>query len=467
MSSLRKKQKDIEKQLIDIINARGNDNKCGECGTLYPTWASVNLGILLCGRCSSIHKRILAPKQLSNVKSLTLDTWSQEQIDNLKRIGNKKSKRKWNSKRIPFPYDADNDVSSAEQYIREKYILGKFRDDNIENNDYDDRSSRYSDDNLNEVGSNSGSRRRSSASNRSRSNSNAIPRLSHRKLTNLESNQYNNQASKIMSFGYENRETIVESLLLSNGSIDVALDILDQDGKLHPNGIPDTDDSNPPQLPRRPGTGGNSTNGSAVPSSANSTTPANDWWNTAAGASGSIQPSASAGGAPQIYQYTDPVTGQVSYIDANGQQYLDPTNPQHQQQILLQSNPQLMAQQTSKNQILSLYSQPNQFTTNVAEPVQPGGIQQQQTQQQAQQQQQLQQPAVGYGQAPNQAFYQYGQPTQGQPQYGQPQQFGVSTQFTGFGGQVPGQQAPVGQFNGYGQPQAPPSANQQQFGGWR
>ncbi|KAK6202995.1 putative GTPase activating protein for Arf-domain-containing protein [Scheffersomyces amazonensis] len=467
--SLRKKQKDTERQLIDIVNSRGNDNKCGECGSLYPTWASVNLGILLCGRCSSIHKRILTPKNLSTVKSLTLDSWSHEQIDNLRRIGNKKAKRKWNSKKIPFPYDGDNDVSAVEQYIREKYVLGKFRDDNIEHSDYDDRASRYSNDSIEDNGRRSSRTNRSrsgtTTSGRSRSNSNVIPRLSHRKLTSFESGQYASQASKILSFGYSNRDLIVESLILSNGSIDAALDILEQDAKVNPN-----EEENPPALPRRPSSNITPTstapagNASGVPTASSGT---DEWWN---GNNNSVNGVVGAnGGQPQIYQYTDPVTGQVSYIDSNGQQYLDPTNPQHQQQILFQQNPQLVAQQTNKNQILSLYNQPNQFTTPVAVPVQPGQPTQQQQQQpqQAQQPQQQQnqqqpfqqQPTQLPGYAQNTGYYQYGQPQVG---IGAGAGAGVAVpQFTGFA--QPQQQQQQQQFNPYGQPQAPPN---QQFG-WR
>ena len=90
----KKYQKDIEKQLLDVVNSRGNDNRCGECGAEYPTWASYNLGIFLCGRCASVHRRVLGPPhyKISKVKSLTLDKWSQKKVDNLRRVGNSRAK---------------------------------------------------------------------------------------------------------------------------------------------------------------------------------------------------------------------------------------------------------------------------------------------------------------------------------------------------------------------------------------
>ncbi|KAG7664599.1 GTS1 [[Candida] subhashii] len=429
--SLRKQQKNTEKQLIDIVNSRVNENKCGECGNSYPTWASYNLGILLCGRCASVHRKLLGPpnKDISKVKSLTLDTWTEQQMENLRRIGNKKAKKKWNPKRVPFPYDADDDVTVVEQYIRDKYINGKFRDDNIENADYDDRSSKYSEEEVNR---------------RSRSNSAAsrtvIPRLTYRKLTTFEYTQYPMQVSKIMGFGYNDKDAVLESLLLTNGNIDKALDILEQESKINPNKT-----ERPPDLPRRP-TVSSTASGAATPSAAGITPTgssgasqqqqkANEWWNPHGAAAA---PPASS--TPQIYQYTDPLTGQVSYIDSNGQEYLDPNNPQHQQQLMQMTNPQLVAQQTAKQGILSLYNQPTQFMTNVAAPVSqvPQGQQTQQSlpqqqvpQQQVPQQQQQPQQQFGFNQA---SFQQTGFAPQIQGQFPQQGQPGSAQpgQFTGF-----------------------------------
>ena len=243
----KKQQKEKERQLIEAVNSRGNDNKCGECGASHPTWASYTLGILLCGRCASVHKRVLGPPNhnISKVKSLTLDNWTEEQINQLRRIGNKKAKRKWNSKRIPFPYDGDDDVSAVEQYLRDKYIAGKFRDDGIDNSEYDDRSSKFSDA---DQGSSYSQRALTRLrSNSARSQSASIPRLTHRKLTTFEYTQYYTQAMKIRLYGYNDRDAVLESLLLSNGNIELALDILEQDSKINP-----TKEEIAPELPRRP-----------------------------------------------------------------------------------------------------------------------------------------------------------------------------------------------------------------------
>lgn len=429
-------QKNIEKQLIDIVNSRGNDNKCGECGSAYPTWASWNLGVLLCGRCASLHRKVL-PNDVSKVKSLTLDQWSSEQVDCLKRIGNKKAKKKWNPKRYPFPHDDDDD-GPIEEFLKDKYILGRFRDDNFDAVEYDDKNSKYSSDGASTPVN--GGRLRSRLNSMRPKGSGPIPPLTHRKLTTFESTQYPKQVSTILKYGYSSRDSILEALLLSNGSIELALDILDKDAKANP-----TQEELPPALPTRPARSTslleNNPMNSLLGQQSLQSQPSNDWWsnsnassNTNTGATMPSVPTSATGASvaqPQIYQYTDPVTGQISYIDSNGQQYLDPNNQQHQQMLFQQQNPQLIAQQTNKQAILSLYNQPNQSNSNSTVP----------NAQQPQQtgigyQQQLQQPAgFGFQQQPQQMSLGFQQ---------QPQQAG----FTGFQPQQTGfAQEPTGYLN--------------------
>lgn len=415
-SMFKKKDKESKRQLIDIVNNRNNLNRCGECAAEYPTWASWNLGVLLCGRCANVHKKILTVdgplgRSISRVKSLTLEQWSDEQIDNLRRIGNRKARNKWNPKRVPFPSVDEDEEGPVEEYFREKYIEGRFRDDNIEGDDYDDpRSARYSD--HSGLLTPAGRSRLSTVTSRMN-----LPRLTHRKLTSYEQTLYPTQLRQLTNMGFNDRDLALESLILAQGDRELALDILENDVKVNPGKV-----ELAPDLPRRPrpapASAGGSTNGSfTAPTSQPSSTGTPDWWNNTQALLAQQTTMQPQQGQPQIYQYTDPVTGQVSYVDELGNQYLDPNNPQHQQMLMQQTNPQLVAQQTAKQNIMSLYGQPT-------------GQAQQQPQQQPQNTQQntQQAQATGFPMGQQQGqFNQFGQTT-GVPQqatqgmYGQPQQ---------------------------------------------
>jgi len=48
------------------------------CAIIAPTWASINIGIFICLRCSGIHRSL--GTHISKVRSVKLDTWTEEQV---------------------------------------------------------------------------------------------------------------------------------------------------------------------------------------------------------------------------------------------------------------------------------------------------------------------------------------------------------------------------------------------------
>lgn len=60
-----------------------------------PTWASLNLGALICIECSGIHRNL--GTHLSRVRSLDLDDWPRELTLVLTAIGNDTANRVWES----------------------------------------------------------------------------------------------------------------------------------------------------------------------------------------------------------------------------------------------------------------------------------------------------------------------------------------------------------------------------------
>uniref|UniRef100_A0A3B5MBN7 Arf-GAP domain-containing protein n=1 Tax=Xiphophorus couchianus TaxID=32473 RepID=A0A3B5MBN7_9TELE len=77
-----------------IRNTKGN-NLCVDCEASNPTWASLNLGALICIECSGIHRNL--GTHLSRVRSLDLDDWPGELTQVLAAIGNHMANSVWES----------------------------------------------------------------------------------------------------------------------------------------------------------------------------------------------------------------------------------------------------------------------------------------------------------------------------------------------------------------------------------
>ncbi|KAI0540456.1 hypothetical protein GGR58DRAFT_130481 [Xylaria digitata] len=111
-----------ERALQDLVQTIPGNNVCADCGARNPSWASWNLGIFLCMRCAAIHRKL--GTHISKVKSLSMDSWTNEQVESMKRIGNAASNKTYNpqGKRPPVPVDADEADSAMERFIRSKYV---------------------------------------------------------------------------------------------------------------------------------------------------------------------------------------------------------------------------------------------------------------------------------------------------------------------------------------------------------
>ncbi|KAL8836733.1 MAG: hypothetical protein Q9170_002797 [Blastenia crenularia] len=110
-----------EKALQELVKAVPGNDRCADCGARNPGWASWSLGIFLCMRCASLHRKL--GTHISKVKSLSMDSWTNEQVDSMRRNGNVVSNKIYNPRNSQpaIPLDVDEVDAALERFIRQKY----------------------------------------------------------------------------------------------------------------------------------------------------------------------------------------------------------------------------------------------------------------------------------------------------------------------------------------------------------
>ena len=73
----------------DIMQVEGN-SECADCGAEKPKWASMNNGIFLCLKCAGVHRSF--GMSISLIRSLQIDSWTDNQLLFLTKGGNKNFK---------------------------------------------------------------------------------------------------------------------------------------------------------------------------------------------------------------------------------------------------------------------------------------------------------------------------------------------------------------------------------------
>lgn len=81
-----------------------------------PRWASWNLGVFMCIRCSGIHRGM--GTHISRVKSVDLDSWTDEQVQSVLKWGNARANKYWEAKLAPGHVPSE---AKIENFIRTKY----------------------------------------------------------------------------------------------------------------------------------------------------------------------------------------------------------------------------------------------------------------------------------------------------------------------------------------------------------
>lgn len=113
--------------LASMLRVPGND-KCCECSSPVggAAWASVNLGLILCLRCSGVHRGLGV--HISQVRSTTLDSWKPEWIQMCTAVGNTRANLFWEAQpaaRAAKP-SASSSVADVVRWCADKYTLRRF-----------------------------------------------------------------------------------------------------------------------------------------------------------------------------------------------------------------------------------------------------------------------------------------------------------------------------------------------------
>ncbi|KAJ0250199.1 C2 domain-containing protein [Hirschfeldia incana] len=115
-----------KRRIRDLLKQPDN-RVCADCSAPDPKWASSNIGVFICLKCCGVHRSL--GTHISKVLSVTLDEWSDEEVDSMIEIGGNASANSIYEAFVPEGSSKPGpDVSHDQRmrFIRSKYELQEF-----------------------------------------------------------------------------------------------------------------------------------------------------------------------------------------------------------------------------------------------------------------------------------------------------------------------------------------------------
>ncbi|CAL5041999.1 unnamed protein product [Urochloa decumbens] len=117
---------DKMKKLKELLHK--SDNRiCADCSAPDPKWASANIGVFICLKCSGVHRSL--GTHVSKVLSVTLDQWTDDEINSMIEVGGNSYANAIYEAFLPEGYHKPHPDSSQEEradFIRSKYESQEF-----------------------------------------------------------------------------------------------------------------------------------------------------------------------------------------------------------------------------------------------------------------------------------------------------------------------------------------------------
>lgn len=115
-----------KRRLRDLLLQKDN-RTCADCGARDPKWASANIGVFICLKCCGVHRSL--GTHISKVLSVTLDEWSDEDVDAMTEVGGNASANSIYEAFIPEGHSKPGPNATHEdrsKFIRAKYEFQEF-----------------------------------------------------------------------------------------------------------------------------------------------------------------------------------------------------------------------------------------------------------------------------------------------------------------------------------------------------